>query len=284
MSTATMVLRRIQNGASKTGGILAYAAIAFFVVNILLLIASVTVNSFGAGWFGTLLPEEWTTRYYQAAAAEHDLVWLIGYTLAVAVAVSAISLFLGLMAAYVLARREFFGKKFFWALLLVPMMVPPMTYGISLASLMFKLGLANTTAGVIIANIIPTLPFVIMILVPFVEQVDVRLEAAARTLGASPVQIFRRVLAPLLVPGLFTAGILAAVRTIACFELTYLVSGASTQTLVVAVYNDAYGSGNRAAQQIDAMAVIYMVTTLALLALAMLFASPTQVVYRGRRA
>lgn len=280
--SATATIGRIQNAATRTGNVLAYAAIAFFVVNILMLIASVTVNSFGAGWFGTLLPEEWTTRYYKAAAAEHDLVWLIGYTLVVAVSVAAISLVIGMMAAYALARRQFLGKRLVWALLLIPMMVPPMTYGISLASLMFKLGLANTTAGVVIANLIPTLPFVIMILVPFVEQIDLRLESAARMLGASPFQIFRRVLAPLLMPGLFTAGILAAVRTIACFELTYLVSGASTQTLVVAVYNDAYGSGNRAAQQIDAMAVIYMVTTLALLALAMLFSSPTQIVGKRR--
>jgi putative spermidine/putrescine transport system permease protein len=274
---------RLQALAARLGGALAYVLIGFFALNILLLIASVTVDSFSGGWFGSVLPQSFTLRHYQAAAAEHDLLQIILFTLAVTATVVFVSLILGLPAAYVMARRSFRGKPLVWALLLVPMMVPPMTYGIPLASMLYKYGLANSSVGVILVNLVPTLPFVIMILTPFVEQIDATLEAAARMLGARQLQIFTRVLAPLTVPGLLTAGILAAVRTIACFELTYLVSGATTQTLVVAVYNDAYGSGSRAAQQIDAMAVIYMVTTLVLLVIALVFVSPTQFVYRGRR-
>jgi putative spermidine/putrescine transport system permease protein len=275
-------LHRAQARLAKGLGWVGLAFIALFVANVVLLIASVTLNSFSTGWYGSFLPQGLSTEHYRAAGGEHDLVWLIAYTGLVTLAVVASALVLALPASYVLARRQFRGKALIYSLLLLPMMVPPMTYGIPLASAMYKLGLSNTTLGVVLANLVPTLPFVIMILVPFIEQIDRRMEDAARLLGARPWQTFKRVLIPLVTPGMLTAGVLCAVRTIAAFELTYLVSGSRTQTLVVAVYNDAYGAGSRAAQQIDAMAVIYTVTTMALLAVALTFVSPKQFVYRAR--
>jgi len=201
----------------------------------------------------------------------------------VAFGVVLLAMLIGLPAAYVLARKQFKGKALMWGLFLVPMMIPPMTYGIPLATTMYRFDLANSVIGVTLVNLVPIVPFVILILTPFIEQIDVNLESAARMLGASRLQIFWRILTPLLGPGLLTAGILAVVRTIASFELTYLVSGSRTQTLIVAVYNDAYGAGNRPGQQTDAMAVIYTATTLSLLIIALIFVSPTQFVVRLKR-
>ena len=69
-------------------------------------------------------------------------------------------------------------------LFLLPLMVPPITYGIPLATVLYKLQLAGTIYGVILANLIPAAPFVILVMTPFIEQIDPNLESAARVFGA----------------------------------------------------------------------------------------------------
>jgi putative spermidine/putrescine transport system permease protein len=79
------------------------------------------------------------------------------------------------------------------------------------------------------------------------------------------------------------AGLLILVRAIALFELTFLVSGPKSQTLVVALYYTAFAAGIRPSQAIDAMAVVYMVTGLVLLLAALRFINPVNMVIRVRR-
>jgi len=71
-------------------------------------------------------------------------------------------------------------------------------------------------------------------------------------LGANRLQTFWRVVHPLVLPGLLTTGVLAVVRTIAKFELTFLVADASSSTLVVGLFGEAFGAGIRPNQAIDA--------------------------------
>ena len=68
------------------------------------------------------------------------------------------------------------------------------------------------------------------------------------------------------------------VRTVAMFELTFLVAGPDSQTLIVALYSAAFTPGIRAAQAIDAMAVMYTMLSSVLLVLALSFVNPTQIV------
>ena len=135
----------------------------------------------------------------------------------------------------------------------------------------------------VIANLVPAVPFVILVMIPFIEQIDPRVEAAARVFGADTRRLFQHVLLPLLLPGMLAALLLVLVRTVAMFELTFLVAGPGSQTLVVALYYAVFAAGVRAVQSIDAMAVIYMVTTLVWLLIALRFVNPTQIVARAKR-
>ena len=94
-----------------------------------------------------------------------------------------------------------------------------------MATVLYQAHLAGTIWGVILANLVPTVPFVILIMIPFVEQIDPRVEAAARVFGAGMRRLFVQVLVPLLTPGILAALLLVLVRTIAMFELTFLTSG-----------------------------------------------------------
>jgi putative spermidine/putrescine transport system permease protein len=258
----------------------------FFVINLLAIIAAVVVSSFSTRWLGTWLPAGWTTRWYSSAWEEFQLGGIAGVlavTFEVVFGVVALSALLGIPAAYALARRDFPGKKLVTLLFLLPLLVPPVTYGIPLTTVLYKVGLGSTLAGVIIANLVPALPFVILVMIPFVEQIDPKLEAAARVFGARTGSIFRHVLIPLLLPGALAALLLVMVRTIAMFELTFLIAGSDSQTLVVSLYAAVTAAGVRAPQSVDAMAVIYMLSTLVWLIIALRFVNPTQMVTRVKK-
>ena len=260
-----------------------WTLVGFFIVNLLALIATVVVNSLGTRWFNTWLPQGFTTRWYGSAWDEFQLGDVLTVTFQVVAAVVVLAGLLGVPAAYALARRDFPGKRLVMLLFLLPLLVPPITFGIPLATVLYRADLAGSMAGVIVANLVPTVPFVILVMMPFVEQIDPRIEAAARVFGAGTGRLFVYVLVPLLAPGILAALLLVLVRTIAMFELTFFTAGPSSQTLVVALYYAVYAAGVRAGQSIDAMAVIYMVTTLIWLLIALRFVNPTQIVGRAPR-
>jgi len=254
--------------------------VAFFILNLFAMIATVLVNSFGTRWFNAWLPQGFTTRWYSSAWAEFQLHDVLIVTFQVVAAVVALSGLLGVPAAYALARRDFPGKRLVLLLILLPLLVPPITFGIPLATVLYISGFGGTIFGVVLANLVPTVPFVILVMIPFIEQIDPRVEAAARVFGAGSFRLFVHVLIPLLAPGILAALLMVLVRTIAMFELTFFVAGPSSQTLVVALYYAVYAAGVRAGQSIDAMAVVYMVTTLIWLLIALRFVNPTQLVTR----
>ncbi len=261
-----------------------WVLVGFFVVNLSAMIATVVVDSFATRWLGTWLPLGWTTRWYGSAWDEFQLDDVLIVTFEAVFLVVAISGLLGVPAAYALARREFPGKRAIMLLFLLPLLIPPITYGIPMATVLYRAGFAGSLSGVVMANLVPTVPFVVLVMIPFIEQIDPKIEAAARVFGANTPRLFLHVLLPLLLPGVLAALLLVLVRTIAMFELTFLTSGPTSQTLVVALYYAVFAAGVRAVQSIDAMAVIYMATTLIWLILALRFVNPTQIVGRAKRA
>ncbi|HEY4420991.1 MAG TPA: ABC transporter permease subunit, partial [Pseudonocardia sp.] len=251
-----------------------------FLVNLAGVIGAVLVSSFGTQWFGTWLPSGFTTGWYSTAWREFGLLQVVGVTLQVSLLVVVISLLIGMPAAYVLARRTFPGKKIVYFAFLLPILMPPITYGIPLATVLYKYGFAGNASGVVLANLVPSVPFVILTMTPFIEQINPSIESAARMCGAGTRALFVRVLGPLLVPGMLAAAILVLVRTVGMFELTFLTAGPDSQTLVVALYYSMSAAGIRAQQSVDAMAVIYTSTMLVLLVVALRFVNPTQLVAR----
>ncbi len=260
-----------------------WVVVGFFVVNLLAMIATVVVNSFATRWLGTWLPAGLTTRWYGSAWNEFQLYHVLIATFQIVGAVVALSGLLGVPAAYALARRDFPGKRIVILLFLLPILVPPITFGIPLATVLYQSGFGGTMWGVILANLVPTVPFVILVMIPFIEQIDPKVEQAARVFGAGTGRLFLHVLVPLLIPGILAALLLVLVRTIAMFELTFLTAGPTSQTLVVALYYAVFAAGVRAGQSIDAMAVIYMLTTLIWLLIALRFVNPTQIVTRAKQ-
>ena len=261
-----------------------WVIVAFFVINLLAMIATVVLSSFSTRWLGTWLPQALTTRWYFTAWREFQLGDVLIVTFQIVFTVVALSGLLGVTAAYAMARRNFPGRNLVMLLFLLPLLVPPITFGIPLATVLYQAGVGGTFWGVVLANLVPTVPFVILVMIPFIEQIDPKVEAAAHVFGANKFQLFRYVLMPMLLPGILAALLLVLVRTVAMFELTFLTAGPTSQTLVVALYYSVFASGVRSVQSIDAMAVIYMITTLVWLLLALRFVNPTQIVARAKQS
>lgn len=275
--TSSTTRRRI---VASPGAWLVWGSVTFFFVMLAGVIGSVVVSSFGTRWFDTWLPQSWTTQWYGQAWHEFTLLDVLVVTVEVSLMVVAISVLVGVPASYVLARRSFPGRRLLYLLFLLPILMPPITYGIPLATVLYKWGFAGNMSGVVLANLVPSIPFVILTMTPFIEQVDPAIERAARMCGARTWQVFLRILAPLLVPGILAASILVLVRTVGMFELTFLTAGPDSQTLVVALYYTMSAAGIRAQQSVDAMAVIYTSMMLVLLVTALRFVNPTQLVAR----
>lgn len=279
-TTAPRQAMMASDGWARLWRFIVWIVMAFFLLNVVFLIATVAVNSVATRWFATALPEGLTLSWYGQAWSEFQLGHVLLVTVEVIGAVVLLSILMGVPAAYGFARARFRGKRLAMLIILLPLMVPPVTYGIPMATAMYQSGVGGTLTGVILANLVPSLPFVILVMTPFIEQIDPGLESAARIFGASTFQYFRHVLLPLLVPGMLAAGLLVLVRTIGMFELTFFTAGPDSQTLVVALYYAVFASGVRAPQAIDAMAMIYMAITLLWVLIALRFVSPTQLVSR----
>jgi putative spermidine/putrescine transport system permease protein len=265
---------------SSIGGWVVWGLVAFFFISLAGLISTVVLSSFATTWFGSWIPDGFTTHWYGDAWAEFNLSDVLTVTAQVAITVVVVSALIGVPAAYALARRNFPGKALITVLFLLPILIPPITYGIPLATVLYRVHLAGSLSGVIVANLVPTVPFVVLVMIPFIEQIDPKIEAAARMCGAGTFTVFMRILGPLMVPGILAAAILVLVRTVGMFELTFLTSGPTSSTLVVVLYSAVFGAGIRAPQEVDAMAVVYTASMMVLLVIALRFVNPTQLVTR----
>ena len=129
-----------------------WALVIFFIVNVIATIAAVGVDSFGTRWFNSWLPAAFTTRWYKAAWDEFQLHDVLIVTFEVVGAVVLLSGLLGVPAAYALARRNFPGKQLVILLFLLPMMIPPITFGIPLATVLYQAHFGGNMSGVILVT------------------------------------------------------------------------------------------------------------------------------------
>jgi molybdate transport system permease protein len=163
-----------------------------------------------------------------------------------------ISLLLGVPLAWVLARVNFPGRHIVRAIVTLPMVLPPVVGG---AALLFALGrrgvigepindatgflLPFSVWGVVVANVFVAMPFLVVTVEGALRNLDGRHEAAAATLGASRLTVFRRITLPMISPSLRAGLVLAWARALGEFGATVTFAGnlqGRTQTLPLAVF------------------------------------------------
>ncbi len=212
----------------------AVLAVAFFVVPLLGLLQRAPWSSL---WEDLTTPEA-------RDALRLSLVCSLWATL--------LAIVFGVPLAWVLARVEFPGRSLVRALVLLPMVVPPVVGGVALLYAFGRSGLVGehlydwfgvqltfSTAGAVLAETFVAMPFLVLTVEAGLRTMDTRYEDAAATLGANRWTTFRRVTLPFMMPSLVAGAALAWARALGEFGATITFAGniqGRTQTMPLAVY------------------------------------------------
>jgi putative spermidine/putrescine transport system permease protein len=210
-------------------------------------------------------PDGFSTKWFVKAWTYEDFRSGLQNGLIITAWASVIALAAGTMAAFVIDRYEFRGRRLLEALLLSPLVIPHFTLGVGFLILASGVSMSRTYAVVVLCHVVLVLPFVMRSVYVSLKNIDPALERAAMSLGARPLQVFLRVDLPLLLPGLAGGWLFAAILSFNEFTASLFVTVQRTQTLPVAMYNYVR---EYADPTMAAISVIFIVVTATLLALA----------------
>lgn len=243
--------------------ILAGVALAGWLI---LPILPLAVWSFAHGWrFPDILPQAWSTRAWShALSAESGVLQSFATTTFIALAATALAALVGVPAGRALGLHQFRGKGLVTLLLLAPALLPGIAVAFGLHAMFLRLGLAGTIQGVILAHLVPVLPYMTLVMAAVFSRFDPNFEAQARTLGATPFQVFRTVTLPAILPGLLTAALFAFLVSWSQYLLTLAIGGGRVQTLPLLLFSFASAGRNDIT---GAIALLYILPGLLVLIL-----------------
>ena len=204
-------------------------------------------------------------------------------SLRTAAASTVLCIIFGVPLALLLARTQFFGQRILRALILLPLVVPPVVGGLALlytfgrAGLMGKslqlvgINIAFSTTAVIMAQTFVALPFLVLSLEGTLRTAGQKYEAVAATLGARPGTVLRRVTVPLVLPGLISGAVLSFARSLGEFGATLTFAGSLqgvTRTLPLEIYLQ------RETDPEAAVALSFLLIAVAVLVVALTYRAP----------
>ena len=224
-----------------------------------------------------MIPPAWLA----AATLNPDEWQAVRLSLAVASRSVAFGLPLAILAAYALARGRFVGRPVLDALVHLPLVMPPVVVGWSLLLLFgvrgplgallqdwFGVRLVFTTAGAALATAVMSFPLMVRAIRLSLEGVDRGLEAAARTLGAGPLDRFVTVTLPLMAPGVLAGAVVAFAAGLGEFGAVITFASnipGETQTLPLAIYAATQAPGGEAtAAKLSAVSFVLAIAGLLL--------------------
>jgi trehalose/maltose transport system permease protein len=185
---------------------------------------------------GRLIPSTWSFKSYSGIFHQSVFTKALVNSIGIALISTLIAVILAAMAAYAIARLEFPGKRLILTASLAIAMFPPVSIIGPLYNMWRNLGLYNTWPGLIIPYMTFTLPLGIYTLSAFFREIPWDLEQAAAVDGATPAQAFRKVIAPLAAPGVFTTAILVFIFAWNDFLFAFaLTSTSAAQTVPAAI-------------------------------------------------
>ena len=219
---------------------------AVLITWLVLPLVPLAIWSFAKGWFyPDLLPRNWSTRAWEYAMSDTsgvlDSLWL---TIWISVVATVLSILVGVPAGRALGMYKFRGKEFVELMILAPTIVPGIAVVLGIHSVFIGLGLNNTVHGVILVHLIPTLPYMVLVMSGVFANYDAAFEDQARSLGASPLKTFWYVTLPAIRPGIIVGGLFAFLVSWSQYILTLLIGGGRVETLPLLLFNFATSGRN----------------------------------------
>lgn len=170
-------------------------------------------------------PSGFSLQWYKAFFQDSRWLVAIRTSFVVAISSSLISLILGMLAAYGLSRSRFRGQQIILANMMAPMIIPQIITAVGLYLFFAKIGLVGTMPGLIIGHAVLSAPFVIMIMMLGISAVDIRVEQAARSLGATWLTTFSKIILPNIIPSVVSAWFFAFIVSFDELIVTIFLAG-----------------------------------------------------------
>lgn len=211
-----------------------FLALAFVVFLPVLLLVLWSLS--GRWSYPNLLPDDLTLDSWRQILDDDGIVRATLNSLAIAVGVTGLTAVLSVPTAWAVAKSPMRGKRALEVFILAPSIIPGIVVGVSVGEVLLSLGVAYTTFGVILVQTIGTLPLMIRLMTASFETLPDELIHAARSLGAGPLDILRRLILPLAVPGLMAGGLLSFVGSFEEFDKTFVTGAPVIQTLPTKLY------------------------------------------------
>jgi putative spermidine/putrescine transport system permease protein len=200
-------------------------------------VAIIVVVSFSAADYLSFPPPGLSLRWYARFFGVPTWRQAIGVSVRVASLATVFATTLGLAAAVALVRGRFRGKGLVYACLLSPAIVPTVITAIGLYFFFVRLKATGSILAMALGHTVLALPIVVVIIGATLQGVDVRLEQAALSLGASRVTTLRRITLPLIAPGVLSAALFAFLTSFDELLVPLFLSGVDAQTLTVRIWN-----------------------------------------------
>ncbi|MCF7945738.1 MAG: carbohydrate ABC transporter permease [Spirochaetia bacterium] len=216
-----------------------YVVIIIFVIISLFPIYEMVSTSLKYPVDAFSIPPKWvfkpTLDNYKEVLVTNNFMKYFMNSIIVAFTATIFSVAAGTLAAYSLARFKFYGKKSIVVLTLIMRMIPPVILVVPVFLLYNNLGLTNGRIGLILVYIALNLPFNIWVLRTFVMEIPHELEESAVIDGCSDFMTFRKIVLPLIAPGIAVASIFTFRISWNEFILSLVLTNRNTRTLPVAV-------------------------------------------------
>lgn len=199
-------------------------------------VLSMIALSFNASRYGTL-PFHFSLHWYSVLAQDSSLRTALGTSVNLATQSTIIALVVGTLLTFGLRKASIVVTAPVNGLLLALLTVPALILSAGLVSVFSWMGLDQSTLALILASVVTSLPFVVLIEAGRLRGLDERYAEAARSLGAGPLRTFLLVTAPLMAPSIVAGGLLAFVMTFNNFAIQLFLAPIGISTLPVQIYS-----------------------------------------------
>jgi ABC-type spermidine/putrescine transport system permease subunit II len=200
-------------------------------------IAIVCVLAFSGQGYLRFPPESFSLRWFTAFFGDARWRQALWSSAVIALIACAIATVTGFFAAYALVRSEMRAKKLVLSFMLLPVIVPSVITAIAMYFLSARLGLVGSVVWIGFCHAVVALPVVLLILVSALQGVDVNLERAALSLGASRARVFAKIVIPIALPGILSAALFAFLASFDELVISLFLAGVRAQTLPVRIWN-----------------------------------------------
>lgn len=234
-ATTTMPRRRMFTPEDRifvSAGLFITLALAIAVPLALMFLWSIA-----DGWAPPLVvPKDYTSERWMSILADSTLIQAAINSIFIAIVVTIATAAIALPTAWAMARFPFRLKRLVEIFILAPVIIPGLVVAVGIGKIFMLMGLAYSVPGVILVQIIGTLPLMIRLMTAALETIPDDLIHAARSLGAGTVGIVVHVVLPLAVPGLLAGGLMSFIGSFEEFDKSFIVGAPVVQTLPIKLY------------------------------------------------